>query len=91
MRVVKRFQCDFCKKVLSKKSDMEKHEERCPRNPATKSCGTCSHLRHTSDAHGFDTVYCEMAAFSAENRTDRNPLGLRSMCPCYARDQYRFN
>ena len=97
MHEVKRWHCAFCTKVLSKKGDMARHEERCPRNPESKSCGTCEHLLmdtvpSPTDPHSVREVpYCELAKFSADNRTPRNPFGLRSNCPFHVTDPYRFD
>ena len=97
MYEVKRFHCAFCTKVLSKKADMARHERLCPRNPETKSCGTCAHLMMRPVPSELipgavrEVPYCELAKFSADNRTPRNPYGMRSNCPNHVTDQYRFN
>lgn len=97
MHEVKRYHCAHCTKVLSKKSDMAKHEQRCPRNPESKSCGTCEHLmmrRVPSEAtpDAFREIpECELNQFSKDNRTARNPYGMRSNCPYHVVDPYRFN
>ena len=99
MHVVKRFHCSYCTKVLSKKSDMERHEKYCPRNPESKSCGTCEHLEmvdnyvnHPEMDHPVNIPIpkCELNQFRSDNRTARNPHGMRSNCPFHVVDPYRF-
>ena len=98
MYEVKRFHCSYCRKVLSKKSDMAEHEKVCPRNPESKSCGTCEHLvmvPHFVYHPEFGKINipepeCELNQFSTDNRTQRNPYGMRSNCPCHVTDPYRF-
>lgn len=99
MYEVKRWHCSHCTKVLSKKADMARHEKLCPRNPESKSCGTCGHL--TMVAHYVDhpelgkvnhpEPKCELGRFRHDNRTPRNPFGMRSNCPYHVTDPYRFN
>lgn len=96
MHEVKRYHCDHCTKVLSKKSDMVKHERRCPRNPESRSCGTCLYLTYKilrGDSATPDTAVsiCELGQFDPARKTKRNPYGLRSNCPYYVVDPYRFN
>lgn len=99
MYEVKRFHCDYCRKVLSNKSYMERHEKFCPRNPDSRSCGTCEHLvmvdhfvDHPEADHPVNIPIptCELNKFSTDNRTERNPHGMRSNCPFHVLDPYRF-
>ena len=96
MREVKRWHCGYCTKVLSKKTDMERHEKFCPRNPESKSCGTCEHLKRAAvpskEIPGAvrEIPMCELEQFSTDNRTERNPYGMRSNCPFHKTDPYRF-
>lgn len=97
MHEVKRWHCGYCTKVLSKKADMARHEKLCPRNPESKSCGTCEYLTTTTvpsqtDPHSVREVpVCELGQFRQDNRTPRNPFGMRSNCPYHVTDPYRFN
>lgn len=97
MHEVKRWHCSYCTKVLSKKSDMERHEKFCPRNPDSRSCGTCEYLLmdtvpSPTDPHAVREVpRCELDKFRTDNRTERNPHGMRSSCPFHVIDPYRFN
>lgn len=94
MHEVKRWHCSYCTKVLSKKSDMAEHEKRCPRNPESKSCGTCGHFTTKSgvlpNGMYYEQPVCEIGQFEQRNRTQRNPYGMRSNCPCHVTDPYRF-
>ena len=45
------YRCSFCHKTGLSKSNIVKHEERCFKNPVTRSCATCANL---SSAKGFD-------------------------------------
>ena len=99
MYEVKRFHCSYCTKVLSKKADMVRHEQFCPRNPESKSCGTCEHLRMVPqlvDHPEFGRLklqkpVCELNQFRKDNRTARNPHGMRSNCPYHVTDPYLFD
>ena len=96
MYEVKRWHCSYCTKVLSKKSDMARHEKRCPRNPESKSCGTCAHLvnkviRGNGVKPDAAVSICELRKFDPARRTPRNPFGLRSNCPFHVTDPYRFD
>lgn len=44
MEKVTAYKCEFCKKILSTKSGMHKHENKCFSNPKSKSCITCGSL-----------------------------------------------
>lgn len=91
MHQVKRYHCDYCRRTLAKKSDMEKHEKRCPHNPESRSCGTCAHLTyHTERCDTREIPVCELGQFDPGKRTERNPYGMRSDCPSHATDPYRF-
>lgn len=38
---ITRYQCEYCRKHYSTKSDAAKHEKICLCNPANRSCSTC--------------------------------------------------
>lgn len=91
MHIVKRYHCDHCRRTLSRKSDMEKHEKRCPHNPGSRSCGTCAHMIYrTERGEHRDIPICEIGQFDQEKTSERNPYGLRSNCPHHITDPYRF-
>lgn len=37
------YECKFCKTLRRTLKGIERHVERCPRNPASKACATCSY------------------------------------------------
>jgi hypothetical protein len=39
------YQCSYCSKYGKQKSRIKDHEKTCFRNPDTKSCATCIHLK----------------------------------------------
>lgn len=59
MKEFKAYQCGFCSKYGKQKSRIQKHEDMCFHNPATRSCATCIHLKqkefkpHTNDTAPF--------------------------------------
>ena len=87
MHVVKMYHCSFCKKVLSKRSDMEKHEARCPHNPESHSCITCAKFidpRYSNQ----DVPGCELGLLDKDCKHPRNPHGLRRDCDFYDVNPY---
>lgn len=42
MYEVKAYRCEFCKKYGLSKGWIKKHEQKCFRNPVTRSCSTCA-------------------------------------------------
>lgn len=44
MIIITACKCEFCNKILETHSGMSKHEKKCFKNPATKSCIICKHL-----------------------------------------------
>lgn len=45
MREFTAYHCDFCKKYGKQKARIKQHEATCFKNPVTKSCATCIHLK----------------------------------------------
>ena len=43
MREVKRYKCDFCRKLLVDYNRMELHEKTCIHNPESINCYRCTH------------------------------------------------
>ena len=46
MKEVKAYKCEFCKKVVTTKYYMKKHEKKCFNNAESKSCATCEWLEY---------------------------------------------
>lgn len=46
------YECDHCGEYTPYIDDMLEHEHRCPYNPATKHCGTCSAYTSISTPYG---------------------------------------
>lgn len=93
MYQIKVYHCDFCRKSLASKKRMALHEKRCLKNPETKSCATCLHLQEENVSSGDEPktidFYCELEKMiPEEERTKRNPMGLRTQCEFW---QKKFN
>jgi hypothetical protein len=94
MYQVKAYHCDFCRKILANAARMTVHEKICLKNPETRSCATCLHLQEKNVSSGdgeqkTTDFYCELYKMIPENeRTKRNPLGLRTKCEFW---QKKFN
>lgn len=59
-RVVRAFACEFrCgQRVVTSRAAMDRHEQQCIRNPASRSCPTCEHNCHDpSDPPDYETGY----------------------------------
>ena len=44
MKEITAYECDHCLKILRTKYGIRRHENRCWKNPAVRSCQTCGHL-----------------------------------------------
>ncbi|MBP7210976.1 MAG: hypothetical protein KBA02_07270 [Paludibacteraceae bacterium] len=44
MKKVVAYECEYCKKYMKSRSHMKEHEQKCIKNPDSKSCITCKHL-----------------------------------------------
>lgn len=44
MKKVVAYRCDFCGRYRLSRSHLKEHENKCFKNPASKSCITCAHL-----------------------------------------------
>jgi hypothetical protein len=53
------YRCSYCHKYGLSKSWIKKHEEKCFKNPATRSCTTCANLKREKieDYSAFDHLY----------------------------------
>lgn len=80
MYTVKRFHCGFCKKTLSKKSEMAAHEKICPLNPESRSCGTCSNFERIADENGREIPHCAIGKMTPNPDSHKNPYGMKSNC-----------
>jgi hypothetical protein len=63
MKEFKAYQCGFCSKYGKQKSRILQHENTCFRNPKTKSCATCIHLKQKE----YKTFTNEETPFGDEN------------------------
>ena len=52
MKEITAFKPDCCNKAMLTKSSALRHERKCPKNPANKSCPTCRYYSETEE-----TVY----------------------------------
>jgi len=52
MKRVKAYGCEFCKKLLYSYSGMKAHEDKCFKNPKSKSCLTCKNFNFTGVLNG---------------------------------------
>lgn len=51
------YRCSFCHKTGLSKSNIVKHEERCFKNPVTRSCATCANLSSSRVINPFSIEY----------------------------------
>lgn len=52
MKRVNAYGCEFCNKLLHSYSGMKKHEDKCFKNPKSKSCITCKKYKFTGVIDG---------------------------------------
>ena len=57
METITSFKCSFCGKLYVKKNSCQSHEYKCYFNPRTKSCASCTFLRHDSYKYKPDHYY----------------------------------
>lgn len=44
---VTRHRCDWCAKAYASRAYAQRHEAKCSRNPAQRTCSTCAHFSRT--------------------------------------------
>lgn len=73
------YQCSFCRKMLVNKTYMKYHEEKCFRNPLTKSCATCIYFsRHFDPFYTPDEPYeCFAGKFKGTQEIPKPKLKTR--------------
>jgi hypothetical protein len=58
MKEIKAYQCEWCNKITKSKSGINKHENKCYKNPSLKSCYNCKYL--TNSGYIVKIMTCEI-------------------------------
>jgi hypothetical protein len=68
-KVVTQYKCDHCSKKMVVQSAMQRHEEKCFKNPANfRVCHDCIHLQETEIEYFVDT-YQDYGGFGEKRKT----------------------
>lgn len=102
MKEFKAYQCGFCSKYGKQKSRILQHENTCFRNPKTKSCATCIHLKQkqymvpANENDPFSSVYesipiCdESVDVSSITDSGEKSVQLKTQCPLWEDEDYKL-
>ena len=79
MKEVKRYQCEYCKKVSVRKGVILKHEQECLHNPDGKNCYVCKHACiRDSETLGMIVEHVPFCALRKADLRDIRKTGLRA-------------
>lgn len=56
MKTIEAYKCNYCDKVYQLKKSCQTHENRCYKNPRTKSCASCIFLKQND--YQYHKEYC---------------------------------
>lgn len=86
MHKIQAWHCDYCRKVLVHKENMEKHEKNCLKNPANRTCVTCWNFTRKNyislaDGVNYETTPAWREGYlSPDPNNPKNRYGLKKNC-----------
>lgn len=82
MRQVKAYHCDYCRRIMANKKNMENHEKICLRRPESRACYTCGNMEWATARNNehVSVLTCRLGQMKPDPNNKRNPLGLVRDC-----------